>query len=189
MVTHATIRYLFRLYFVNHGSHCTLQVTSDTEDLVRYLCGQVEEDLQRLRVIFRWVTENIRSVMLYTVLKGKKGKTVNSTRTLEDFDWLSGLRKMKLSGVKRGECSVWFFKVNICKYKYCFSRLEDIMETWRLGVLPEFCVCIHAYMCIHIYIHAWIHVHTQISIKTYIHAIHPYMYVHIHVYMCIYTHM
>ncbi|XP_047502409.1 uncharacterized protein LOC125047906 [Penaeus chinensis] len=35
------------------------EVTSDTEDLVRYLCGQVQEDLQRLRVIFRWVTENI----------------------------------------------------------------------------------------------------------------------------------
>ncbi|XP_037800326.1 uncharacterized protein LOC119595234 [Penaeus monodon] len=86
------------------------RVTSDTEDLVRYLCGQVQEDLQRLRVIFRWVTENIRYDWKFIdkpqtaqeILASRAGVSKDYVNLLMELCHLAGIRVKKIHGFAKG---------------------------------------------------------------------------------------
>ncbi|XP_042874319.1 kyphoscoliosis peptidase-like isoform X1 [Penaeus japonicus] len=86
------------------------EVTSDTEDLVRYLCGQVQEDLQRLRVIFRWVTDNIRYDWKFIdkpqtaqeILSSRAGVSKDYVNLLMELCHLAGIRVKKIHGFAKG---------------------------------------------------------------------------------------
>ncbi|KAK3857576.1 hypothetical protein Pcinc_036177 [Petrolisthes cinctipes] len=86
------------------------EVTTDTTELVRYLCEAATDDLDRLRVLFRWVTENIRFDWKYMdknqsvdgVLGSRAGVSKDYVNVLVELCQLAGFRVKKINGFARG---------------------------------------------------------------------------------------
>ncbi|XP_071520428.1 uncharacterized protein [Panulirus ornatus] len=86
------------------------EVTKDLTELVRYLCKSAKDDLQRLRVTFRWVTDNIRFDWKYMdkkqtaeeILTSRAGVSKDYVALLVEMCHLTGLRVKKIHGFARG---------------------------------------------------------------------------------------
>ncbi|XP_068216125.1 uncharacterized protein [Palaemon carinicauda] len=84
-------------------------IEKDSPELVKYLCEPAKNDLERLRAIFRWVTENISYDWNYTdanqtvdeILETKAGVSKDYVAVMVELCHLAGIRVKKIYGFAR----------------------------------------------------------------------------------------
>ncbi|XP_064097723.1 uncharacterized protein LOC135209071 [Macrobrachium nipponense] len=84
-------------------------IGQDSSELVRYLCLPATDDLERLRAIFRWVTENISFDWKYVdesqtvdeILESRAGVSKDYVVIMVELCHLAGIRVKKIQGFAR----------------------------------------------------------------------------------------